>query len=332
MYNGVHQGAILSALAYCFYCEQLFSFLEQRRAGCWIKGHFLGLLGYSDDNVCLAPSLHALQEMIKTCEEFAKSHNLRFSTDPNPQKCKTKTLAFLKKPRDLPNIYLCGNPLPWTDKFKHLGVTIGNKIDGCSLDMMIKNAQYISKNIELNQEFHFSDPFTRLKLNNIYNSHYYGSCLWDLFSASAVHMESSYNRSVKVMLDLPFATHRYLIQPLSNEEHIRIVLVKRFLSFIDKIKNSGKPPLVMLVSDAMMDVRSTTGSNMRNIMLSVGKNSVKDVHKADGDRVKYFDLNEQNLWRVPAAREIIDVKANNLEVPGFTEQELDEILRFICTD
>ena len=97
MHNGVRQGAILSALAYCFYCEQLFSLLEQRRAGCWIKGHFLGLLGYSDDNVCLAPSLHALQEMIKTCEEFAKSHNLRFSTDPNPQKCKTKTLAFLKK-------------------------------------------------------------------------------------------------------------------------------------------------------------------------------------------------------------------------------------------
>ena len=33
MHNGVRQGAILSALAYCFYCEQLFSLLEQRRAG-----------------------------------------------------------------------------------------------------------------------------------------------------------------------------------------------------------------------------------------------------------------------------------------------------------
>ena len=152
MHKGVRQGTILSPLAYCFYCEQLFSLLEQRRAGCWIKGHFLGLLGYSDDNVCLKPSLSALQEMIRICEEFAKLHNLKFSTDPNPKKCKTKTLAFLKKPRDIPNVYLCGNPFPWTDKFKHLGVTIGNKIDGCSLDMNIKNAQYVSKNIELNQD------------------------------------------------------------------------------------------------------------------------------------------------------------------------------------
>ena len=44
-------------------------------------------LGYSDDNVCLAPSLSALQDMIN--EEFAKSHNLRFSTDLEPKKCKT---------------------------------------------------------------------------------------------------------------------------------------------------------------------------------------------------------------------------------------------------
>ena len=60
MHNGVRQGAILSALAYCFYCEHLFSLLEKRRYGCWVNGFYLGLLGYSDDNICLAPSLKAL--------------------------------------------------------------------------------------------------------------------------------------------------------------------------------------------------------------------------------------------------------------------------------
>ena len=38
MHNGVTQGAVLSALAYCFYCEDLFRLLEQRRSGCWIMG------------------------------------------------------------------------------------------------------------------------------------------------------------------------------------------------------------------------------------------------------------------------------------------------------
>ena len=51
----------------------------------------------SDDNFLVAPSLHALQEMLNTCEEFAQEHNLKFSTDPDPKKCKTKCLSFLKK-------------------------------------------------------------------------------------------------------------------------------------------------------------------------------------------------------------------------------------------
>ena len=72
--------AILSALAYCFYCEELFSLLESRHSGCLINDFYLGLLGYSDNNIYQAPSLNALKEMIKTFEEFAESHNLEFST------------------------------------------------------------------------------------------------------------------------------------------------------------------------------------------------------------------------------------------------------------
>ena len=332
MHNGVRQGAILSALAYCFYCEQLFTLLEQRRAGCWVKGHYLGLLGYSDDNVCIAPSLEALQDMINTCEEFAMSHNLRFSTDPDPQKCKTKTLAFLKRPRILPNMNLCGNPLPWTNKFKHLGITVDDKVDGGSMDMNVKNAQYVGKNIELNQEFYFADPSTKLKMNKIYNSHYYGSPLWDLFGVGAVKIESSYNRSVKVMMDLPYATHRTLIEPLTNHEHIKIVLIRRFLSFMEKIIKSGKAPLVMLMSEAMSDSRSTTGSNYRNIMLQVGKTSVEDVKVEDADMIKYCKLKEEDLWKVSMAKEIIETKANNMEVPGFDNEELEEMLNHICTE
>ena len=332
MHNGVRQGAILSAIAYCFYCEQLFELLERRRSGCWVKGIFLGLLGYSDDNICLAPSLHALQNMLRTCEEFALSHNLKFSTDPDPLKCKTKTLAFLKKARPLPNLILCGNPLPWTNKCKHLGINLENKIDGCQYDMKVKNAQYIGKNLELNQEFHFTHPSTKLKLNQIYNSHYSGCVLWNLFSPGALKMESTYNRSVKVMLDLPFATHRYLVEPLTETKHIKLVLIKRFLGFMDKIEKSGKTAIKILKQEAMSDVRSVTGSNYRNIMLLLGKTNVFDVKMEDSERLSYIMIEEMDRWKVPYIKEIIDIKAGLMEVPGFDTEELDTILCHLCTD
>ena len=166
MINGCRQGEVLSAIAYCFYCEDLFNLLKNRRTGCWVLDNYQGIFGYSDDNWLLAPSLSALQDMLRTCEEYAASHNLKFSTDPNPVKCKTKLMAFLKKPRELSNLMLCGNLLPWVDKVKHLGNTITNKIDGNQLDAKIKTAKFIDKNNSLQQEFYFAHPMTKVEINN----------------------------------------------------------------------------------------------------------------------------------------------------------------------
>ena len=64
--NGVRQGAILSAILYCFYVNDLFKILRNRRAGCWVNDNYHGIIGYSDDSFLLAPSLSALQEMLQT--------------------------------------------------------------------------------------------------------------------------------------------------------------------------------------------------------------------------------------------------------------------------
>ena len=141
--NGTGQGRVLAAIAYCMYVAGLFELLEQRRAGCWLEGEYAAIWGYSDDNWAMAPSLTALQDMIETMEEYASSHNLKFSTDPDPRKCKTKCMAYLRKPRELPSMMLCGNPLPWVDSVKHLGITVTNEVDGCQKDIMTKRARYI---------------------------------------------------------------------------------------------------------------------------------------------------------------------------------------------
>ena len=62
--------------------------------------------------------------------------------------------------------------------------------------------------------------------NNIYNSSFFGSVLWDLFSPEAEKIESSWNRSMKIMMDLPYDTHRGLIEPLSGCNHIKRIFIK----------------------------------------------------------------------------------------------------------
>ena len=84
--NGVKQGAVLSAILFCVYVNDLYKLLRKRRSGCWINGHYMGILGYSDDILLLAPTVDSLKDMVKSCEDYAINHNLEFSTNSIPKK------------------------------------------------------------------------------------------------------------------------------------------------------------------------------------------------------------------------------------------------------
>ena len=238
--NGVRQGAILSGILYCFYVNGMFEDLRRSGHGCRINSTFYVVFGYSDDTYLLAPSLDTLQEMLKICEVYAMKHNLRFSTDPNQRKCKTKCLAFLKRDRELKQLQLCGTPLPWVSEGLHLGNNLENKYDGMKHDMEVKRAKYIAKNCEILQEFFFAHPETRSRSNLIYNSHFTGSPIWDIFSKQANMVENTWNKSIRCMFDLPLQTHRNLIEPVSGTKHLKFLLIKRFMSFLNQIEKSTK--------------------------------------------------------------------------------------------
>ena len=331
--NGCGQGKVLAAIAYCLYCEELFKTLRRRQSGCWVMGRFRGIFGYSDDNWLLAPSLPALQDMLVTCQEYAASHNLKFSTDQDPRKCKTKCMAFLKKPRELPNMILCGNPLPWVEKLVHLGNIVGNKIDGGQLDLRQKAARYIDKNCNINQEFSFAHPSSRVLLNKIYNCHFSGYQIWDLFSQGAEKFYSTYNKSLKVMADLPLATHRYLLESLSEQQHMSTTVIRHYLKFISNIEKSNKPVLRQLLSIAKADVRTVTGSNLRNILLKTNLSTVDELHPGIAQQITYKQISERDLWRIPIIKELVDIKCGDKTQPdGWEIEELQQILDFVCTE
>ena len=330
--NGVRQGGVISAILYCFYGNILFSSLRKSGYGCWINSVYTGIYGYSDDNFLLAPSHYALQKMLETCERFAASHGLLFSTDADPSKCKTKCIAFTRKPTILKDIRLCGNVLPWVDSFKHLGNSISNSTCLTDLDITTKRAQYISKCLELDQEFYFATGRTKYKLNSIYNFHFTGSPLWDLFGKSALSLEASYNRSVKNMFNLPVETHRSLIEPITSKPHLRTTLMSRFLSFINHVSNSQKIVPKMLLNLVAKDTRSTTGSNLRKILLLTNKCSISELMKKDVYALTYHPLNEEDIWRANLVSELIDEQEGILEVQEFSIEELTDIIQFLCKD
>ena len=329
--NGCKQGAVLSAIAYCVYVNGLFKELSKNKSGCWVGGTYLGLLGYSDDNFLLAPSRESLQSMLAICEKYAEDHGLKFSTDKNPQKSKTKCLAFLQRDKDIRPVRLCGNELPWVKSCVHLGNTIVSDKgrDIRSQDVKNKRAAFINKTNNILQEFHFSHPKTRTKLVQVYNTHFYGSVLWFLGSQEVNKLEKSWNVAVRRLFNLPRETHCYLIEGVSEEPHVRTILARRFLSFILSIRSSKKKALREVLKVVEYDTRSVTGSNLRNILLQTNEDDVRKLKPSDY-RVQYRDIPVDEKYRVELIKEIVEIRNQQLEVKGFDDDELDHILHYVC--
>ena len=310
----------------------LFQLLRKKKVGCWIVlGMFCGLLGYADDTIALCPSCEGLQDMMTTCEQYAASHNLQFSTNIDPKKSKTKCLAFLKKERELKKIVLDGNDLPWWDSGKHIGNHIKNALNGMQKDIRAKRATYIQKNCEINQEFHFAHPSTRNHINRMYNFSFTGSSLWDLFGDSSTSLEKTYNVSTREMYKLPRQTHRYLIEPVTKEQHLKLTLIKRFLQFKEQVMRCPKTIVKTLFTILQYDTRSLTGSNFRKIMLMCDKDSIENVNIYDIDMLNYANCPENEKWRLSLVDELIEIRTNPSELlPGFTLEEIEDMLCHVC--
>ena len=268
--------------------------------------------------------------MLKICENYATEHGLQFSTDPNPRKCKTKCITFVHDNKKLRPMMLCRNPLPWVEDGKHIGHCIQNVSNGMIYDMKVKRARYIGKNNELLQGFAFAHPLTRILTNQIFNCHFTGAPLWDLFCYDFNKIENTYSTSVKKMLSIPRETHKYFIEPLSEQTHIRAVLMKRFLSFIEHLKNSPKKLPLNLFRIFKNDVSSITGSNLRNIMLNVGKTNIEDLNPTDADSFVYCPVESENEWKIEIAKELLEVQSGCLQLEHFSFKEVQEMLSFIC--
>ena len=111
--------------------NNLFVELQQSRSGCLIGSYYAGVHGYADDLLLLCPSRKGLQEMIDIRENYARDHNIQFSTHPEANKSKTKGIVFTTSElrMDPKPVELCGNPLPWVKSSKNLGCKITNVLD-----------------------------------------------------------------------------------------------------------------------------------------------------------------------------------------------------------
>ena len=66
-------------------------------------------------------------------------------------------------------------------------------------------------------------------------------------------------------------------------------------------------------------------------MRLVGKNSVNDLSVRDAHNIHFNCISEDDKWRVNIINELIEYRYNAIDIDNFSNSEINDILRFVCT-
>ena len=207
-------------------------------------------------------------------------------------------------------------------------------------DSKVKRARYIEHNVELNQEFRHAHPEIKCRINKIYNSSFPGSVLYDLKSESVRQLTNSWSASIRQMWDLPYNSHRYLIEQLGGEHAFSMITI-RFINFLKNIRKSEKMAVQLMLQKVIQNVDSITGRNIRFIQDKVGKHC--DLLAVSPRWLKskliFSPIKAADLWKVNLIKEVTDIKQGVLSLdPGsvsddpFTKEQLQDIANLVSSN
>ena len=113
--TGTKQGGVLSPRIFTLYMDELIDRFKRRVVGCHLIDLFVACLLHADDLWLITPTRNAMQELLRVCEEYCLSLNVK----------KSKVLVFGNTKSDhISNLILNGKSLEFVNEWKYLGVTI----------------------------------------------------------------------------------------------------------------------------------------------------------------------------------------------------------------
>ena len=141
-------------------------------------------------------------------------------------------------------------------------------------------------------------------------------------------MFNTWSTWMRKMYRLDRRSHRYLLEPISEMEHLKCAVVKRFLSFTEKLVNAPKEAVRNIYNVLGSDCRSTTGANKRRISLEYDADPVK--RPSHSDIAVFMTTPEGEERRSGIVKELIQIRDGQISLIGWTDEEVHETLTYLC--
>ena len=323
--NGVKQGGVLSPVLFSIYIDRLLILLKKSGIGCHLNGTYCGALAYADDITISCPSRRGLNRLLYICHSFALSNNITFNTK------KTMRIKYGEPVKDAEKITLDQVQLKYYETVRHLG-NFFNTDNNCTSDINYKCSSFIGYFNKMMSHYSHLQPNVLSRLFKSYCCSFYGSFLWQYNSRGFEKMCITWNKAVRKMHSLPYHTHRWILGPLTNQRHIKYQLYARDIKLLHSIKCQISNSIVReCLSCALSNSNTVIGYKLafyrENFNISILEHDLK--YSLEHVKPEPLSIKRQSL--VQCLHELLLVKGSQLIVNGFINEEIDDMITFICS-
>ena len=132
---------------------------------------------FADDLCCICPSVHGLQNLLSTCEEYAAFHDIIFNHTKTVGVMFNCSTSFINLNFE-PNVYLNSKKIIFVKKVKYLGVLLENNLKDIDINRQVRSFYYTANKLKAR----FSKYSTFVK-NVLFCSFCYGMYACQLWSS-----------------------------------------------------------------------------------------------------------------------------------------------------
>ena len=133
--------------------------------------------------------------------------------------------------------------------------------------------------------------------------------------------------NLKVIYDLPYATHCYLIEALTDGNHAKKLVYSRYIKFLKSVSSNRRPMLTGLLNSVMGSCQSIVGQNIRTILLDTDVNIVPGITNPSALRnYRVYEAPSGDEWKIGMLISLLEIKDSRWAV------QFDEETMKICDD
>ena len=236
--NGVRQGGILSPYLFNIYMDDLSSSLKKCQTGCFVGSLLINHLMYADDLVLICPSANGLRRLLKTCEQFGLTHDVKYNSE--------KSSVMIKKSKALRDaqfgdFLVSGEIIPRKDTVKYLGHYICSDLSD-DRDIKRQYQRLYGHANSLVRRFHMCSEQVKIKLFRAYCTPLYTSQLWFNYKQKTMRkLIVGYNNALRILLKLPWdcsASQMFAERHLPSAKALLRNLIYRFMKRLEVSSNA----------------------------------------------------------------------------------------------